>query len=158
MPWISTSFARDRRRVVRRLPAVAAAALPFFRAFGATVLRFLADAFFFTALFFAAFLLAVFFATFFFVVFLATFFFFAVFFVAPAFLRTGFFLAEVFRRVVRFGAAFFRAAVLRPDLAAPLRVPGDFLDAFFLAAMLSALRDLYKTRNYTYAAPRVKGF
>jgi hypothetical protein len=47
---------------------------------------------------------------------------------------------------------------LRPDFAVRLRIPVDFLEAVFLAAMVSALRDVYKTRNYTYAAPRVKGF
>lgn len=114
MPWISTSFPCDRRRALRRLPVVAAL---FLRACVAT------------------FLFDFFFATFFLLVFLATFF------VAVTFFRTGFFLAAVFRRAARFGAAFFFAVLLRPDFAARLRVPVDFLDAFFLAAMLSALRD-----------------
>ena len=133
MPWISTSFPCDRRRALRRLPVVA---VLFLRAFVATFLRFvLATVFFFTAFFFATFLLDFFFATFFLLVFLATFF------VALTFFRTGFFLVAVFRRAARFGAAFFFAVLLRPDFAARLRVPVDFLDAFFLAAMLSALRD-----------------
>lgn len=128
MPWISTSFPCDRRRALRRLPVVA---VLFLRAFVATFLRFSLAAVFF----FATFLLDFFFATFFLLVFLATFF------VAVTFFRTGFFLAAVFRRAARFGAAFFFAVLLRPDFAARLRVPVDFLDAFFLAAMLSALRD-----------------
>ena len=132
MPWISTSFPCDRRRTLRRLPGIAALFLCFFVA---TFLCFLAAVFFFTAFFFATFLLAFFFATFFLLVFLATFF------VALAFFRTDFFLAAAFRRAARFGAAFFFAVLLRPDFAVRLRVPVDFLDAFFLAAMLSALRD-----------------
>lgn len=142
MPWISPSFACDWRRVFRRLPAVA---LLFVRAFVRTDLRFLA----------APFLLVFFpfFPVFFLVVFLPTFLFFATFFVAPAFLRTGFFLAAVFLWVFRFGAAF-----LGPDFAVPRRVREGFLEAFFLAVIFSALRDLFKTRNYTYGAPHVKGF
>ena len=155
MPWISRSFPCDRRRVLRRFPAVA---VLFFGALAATFLRFLAVAFFFAAFFLAVFLVAFFLATFFLLVFLATRFFFAAFLVALAFLRTGFFLADVFRRAARFGAAFFFDVLLRADFAARLRVPVDFFEAVFLAAMVSALRDLYKTRNYTYAAPHVKGF
>ena len=81
--------------------------------------------------------LPVFFPAFLLEVFLPTFLFFAVFFVAPAFLRTDFFLAAVFRWVVLLGAAF-----LRPDFAVPRRVFEDFLDAFFLAGIFSALRNL----------------
>jgi len=97
--------------------------------------------------------LPVFFPAFFLVVFLTTFLFFAVFLFGAAFLRAGFFLAAVFRWVVLFGAAF-----LRPDFAVPRWVLEDFFDVFFLAVIFSALSNLYKTRNYTYRAPRVKGF
>ena len=155
MPWISRSFPCDRRRALRRFPAVA---VLLFGAFAATFLRFLAVAFCFATFFFAAFLPAFLFATFFLLVFLATCFFFAAFFVALAFLRTGFFLAAVFRRVARFGAGFFFAVLLRPDVAVLLWVLVGFFEAVFLAAMVSALKNLYKTRNYTYATPRVKGF
>ncbi len=155
MPWISRSFPCDRRRALRRFPAVA---VLLFGAFAATFLRFLAVAFCFATFFFAAFLPAFLFATFFLLVFLATCFFFAAFFVGLAFLRTGFFLAAVFRRVARFAAGFFFAVLLRPDIAVLLRVADDFLEAVFLAAMVSALKNLYKTRDYTYATARVKGF
>ena len=155
MPWISRSFPCDRRRALRRFPAVA---VLLFGAFAATFLRFLAVAFCFATFFFAAFLPAFLFATFFLLVFLATCFFFAAFFIALAFLRTGFFLAAVFRRVARFGAGFLFAVLLRPDVAVLLRVLVGFFEAVFLAAMVSALKNLYKTRDYTYATPRVKGF
>lgn len=141
MPWISRSFPCDRRRALRRIPAVA---VLLFGAFAATFLRFLAVAFCF--------------ATFFLLVFLATCFFFAAFFVGLAFLRTGFFLAAVFRRVARFGAGFFFAVLLRPDVAVLLRVLVGFFEAVFLAAMVFALKNLCKTRDYTYATLRVKGF
>ena len=140
---------------MRRFLAVAAL---LFGAFAATFLRFLAVAFFFATFFFVAFLPAFFFATFFLLVFLATCFFFVAFFVALAFLPRDFFLAEVFRRAARFGAAFFFAVLLRPDFAVRLWTLVGFFEAVFLAAMVSALRYLFKTRDYTYAAPRVKGF
>jgi hypothetical protein len=56
------------------------------------------------------------------------------------------------------GYLLFLCSLFRPDVAVLLRVLVGFFEAVFLAAMVSALKNLYKTRDYTYATPRVKGF
>jgi hypothetical protein len=125
----------DRLRFAVRRPATLRG---FAAAFLAGVFRL---AFFFARLA-LAFVFVLFFVTFFLV------FFFVIFF---------FDLAGDLRLAVRLPAAVFFTDFLRPPAFSGDRFAADFFATFFLVGIRNTLRDLYKTRNYTYTKRKLKG-
>ena len=106
-------------------------------------------AFFFARLVFA---FVFFLAGFFFVTFFLVFFFEAFFFVDFFFDLAGDLCLAVRLTAAVFFTDFLRSPAFLRDRFAP-----DFFETFFLVGIQNFLRDLYKTRNYTYTKPKLKG-